>query len=215
MDFWDFHTHQSGRINSIRNADLDTLPELGTYSLGIHPWDLEKNWEQKLAVIAEEARGNLAVLAIGECGFDRPKGPDLKLQKAAISAQGQLALELDIPVILHCVKSHDLLLEYLKTEQSIPNIIWHGWNLKPELGRILLEYPVYFSFGRHLLFPQSQATQWLKLVPIDRVFLETDDADNEISEIYQAASLILGLSMDHLDLLVRENWNKISSRKIK
>ncbi|MDX5338998.1 MAG: TatD family hydrolase, partial [Cyclobacteriaceae bacterium] len=117
--------------------------------------------------------------------------------------------------ILHCVKGHDLLLEFIKHENSIPNILWHGWNLKPELAEALLGFPIYFSFGKHLLHPHSNASEWLKNVPQDRIFLETDDSDVEISEIYQAASLILGLPLDHLDQLVRENWNKISSRKIK
>ena len=215
MDFWDFHTHQSGCRFSIQNAELGSITDKGTFSLGIHPWDLDENWEEYLEKIAKVAKENLSILAIGECGFDRLKGPDIRLQKDAFCSQTQLASTLDIPIILHCVKGHELLVEFLKNEKPIQKIIWHGWNLKPDLGRALLEFPVYFSFGKHLLFPESNAQKWLKSVPINRVFLETDDAGIEISQIYQAASLILGLPLDQLDEQVRDNWNKISSRKIK
>lgn len=215
MDFWDFHTHQAIRPNSILNAELDFFSSGQRCSLGIHPWDLEENWKSKLEKISKLACENQSIIAIGECGFDRLKGPSLELQKAAFKAQANLAFDLGIPVILHCVKGHDLLLEYLNHEKSIPNILWHGWNLKPELAKALLRFPVYYSFGKQLLKPDSNASRWLKIVPRDRVFLETDDSNLEISQIYQAASLILGLPLDLLDQQVKDNWNKISSRKIK
>ncbi|WP_026952953.1 TatD family hydrolase [Algoriphagus mannitolivorans] len=215
MDFWDFHTHQTGKANSIQNAGLDTLANHQACSLGIHPWFLEEGWEDIFEEISKQVQQNTSILAIGECGFDRLKGPALELQKSAFRAQAKLAHELGVPLILHCVKGHDLFLEFLKKEKSLPNILWHGWNLKPELGQALLDYPVYFSFGKHLLLPSSHAAEWLKRVPLDRVFLETDDSKIEIAQIYQAASLILGLPLDRIDQQVRDNWNKISSRKIK
>lgn len=215
MNFWDFHTHQNGMANSISNAGLDNYGYLQACSLGIHPWYLGESWEGVFEEISSIASQCPSVLAIGECGFDRLKGPVLEIQKRAFRAQANLAHELGIPLILHCVKGHDLLLEFLKKGNSIPNILWHGWNLKPDLGQALLDYPVYFSFGKHLFLPSSNAADWLKRIPLDRIFLETDDSKIEIAQIYQAASLILGLPLDRIDQQVRENWNKISSRKIK
>jgi TatD DNase family protein len=182
--------------------------------MGLHPWFLDENWQVKLELIKNIARQNPKLLAIGECGFDRLKGPGILIQKAAFRAQAELAKELEIPVILHCVKGFDLLLEYLKAEKNPPSIIWHGWNLKAELATQLLEFPVFFSFGKHLQNPSSNAFGWLNQCPRERVFFETDDSGLEIHSVYQAASLILRLPMEQLGQLVISNWNRISKRKI-
>lgn len=214
MNLWDIHTHRQGREQSIFNfLDFSEIPDQ-CFSLGLHPWFLEENWEIKLAQIKDIATGNTKLFAIGECGFDRMRGPAIPIQKEAFRAQASLANELGIPLILHCVKGHDLILEFLKTEKNPPCIIWHGWNLKPELARSLLDFPVFFSFGRRLQIENSNAAGWLNQCPIDRVFFETDDSDLEIHSVYQAASLILRLPIEELGQLVLANWNRISKRKI-
>lgn len=214
MNLWDFHTHQNQVALTIYQWKLGADPPNGNFSVGIHPWDLDLDWESDFRELEAIAQSDSKVLAIGESGFDRLKGPAINLQKTAFRAHTQLARDLGIPMILHCVKGHDLLVEYLKREKNPPNILWHGWNLKPELAVQLLNYPVYFSFGSALLKENSNASQWLKVCPKDRVFLETDNSGIGITEIYQSASLILGLSSGHLGELSIHNWNRISSRKI-
>jgi TatD DNase family protein len=183
-------------------------------SLGIHPWELDSNWERYFEKIKLEATQNPCVLAIGEAGVDRLKGPEIPLQKEAFYAQARAAVELGIPLILHCVKGHDLLMEYLKSTKNPPAILWHGWNQKSELATPLLHFPVFFSFGKQLLHPGSNAAKWLAACPIDRVFFETDDSELKIESIYQAASLILQLPEARLAEQVIANWNAISKRKI-
>ena len=214
MHCWDIHTHREGQLHSILQVGKSTMTEEVAVSLGIHPWELDSNWESHFEKIKREACQNLCVLAIGEAGFDRLNGPEISLQKAAFHAQARAAAELGIPLILHCVKSHDLLLEYLKSAMNPPCIIWHGWNQKPELAAQLLPFPVFFSFGRQLLHPGSNAAKWLAACPIGRVFFETDDSELKIESIYQAASLILQLPEARLAEQVIANWNTISKRKI-
>ena len=214
MHCWDFHTHREGQIHSIFQAGKSTLVEGVPVSLGIHPWELDSNWETHFEKIKWEAAQNPCVLVIGEAGFDRLMGPEISLQKVAFYAQARAAAELGIPLILHCVKAHDLLLEYLKSAKNPPNIIWHGWNQKPELARQLLPFPVFFSFGKHILHPGSNAEKWLKSCPLDRVFFETDDSGLEIGSIYQRASLLLQLPVAKLAVQVITSWNAISKRKI-
>jgi len=214
MHCWDFHSHREGQPYSILQAGGTKIVAGIPVSLGIHPWEVAPNWEVAFEKIKEEAAQNLQVLAFGEAGFDRLKGPEIPLQKAAFYAQASLAAQLEIPLILHCVKGHDLLIEYLKSTKNPPAILWHGWNQKPELARQLLPFPVFFSFGKQLLQPSSNAAQWLSACPSDRVFFETDDSALEIAAIYQAASLILQLPEAVLAERVIDNWNAISKRKI-
>ncbi len=214
MHCWDIHTHQELQPHSIFQAGKSPLAEGLPISMGIHPWEVDSNWESDFEKIKLEVVQNPFVLAIGEVGVDRLKGPDIPLQKDAFYAQARAAAELGIPLILHCVKSHDLLLEYLKSAKNPPCIIWHGWNQKPALARQLLPFPVFFSFGKQLLYAGSNAAKWLAACPLDRVFFETDDSNLEIGSIYQAASLILQLPQASLAEQVIANWNVISKRKI-
>lgn len=214
MHCWDIHTHREGQPYSIHQVGKSTIEEGIPVSMGIHPWQLFFNWERHFEKIKQGVTQNSCVLAIGEAGFDRLKGPDIPLQKEAFSAQASMAARLEIPLILHCVKAHDLLLEYLKSAKNPPCIIWHGWNQKPELARQLLPFPVFFSFGKHLLHPGSNAAKWLAGCPIDRIFFETDDSGVEIDSIYQAASLLLQLPVASLAAQIVTNWNAISKRKI-
>jgi TatD DNase family protein len=214
MHCWDFHTHQERQPYSIFQAEGVKIEAGIPFSVGIHPWEVEPNWQAPFEKIKQEVAQNRHVLAIGEAGFDRLKGPEILLQKAAFYAQASLAFQLEIPLILHCVKGHDLLMEYLKSTKEPPAILWHGWNQKPELARQLLPFPVFFSFGKQVLQPGSHAAHWLSACPADRVFFETDDSALEIAAIYQAASLILQLPEAVLAERVIANWNAISKRKI-
>ncbi|MEY3565824.1 MAG: hypothetical protein RJA23_1994 [Bacteroidota bacterium] len=214
MHCWDIHTHRQGQPYTIFQAGKANMRAGIPVSMGIHPWELDFNWEVVFEKIKREAAQNPWVLAIGEAGIDRLKGPQIPLQKEAFYAQAKAAAELGIPLILHCVKSHDLLLEYLKSAKNPPCIIWHGWNQKLELATQLLRFPVFFSFGQPLVHSDSNAAKWLVACPIDRLFFETDDSELEIESIYQAASLILQLPEARLAEQVIANWNAISKRKI-
>ncbi len=214
MELFDVHTHQENSKNAVYNLKPDLIPsDTGTYSAGLHPWFLDETWKTQLDKI-EKLADNPKLVAIGEAGFDRLQGPAILIQKEAFAAQAELSHRLGIPLILHSVKGHDLLLEFLKGSPKIPNIIWHGFNLKTHLAEQLLEFPVYFSFGKALLQPDSNASQWLKACPLERFFFETDDSSLDIYSIFKAASLILGLSVNQLQQQVVYNWNKISNRKI-
>ncbi|WP_297337305.1 TatD family hydrolase [Algoriphagus sp.] len=215
MSAIDFHTHQLSASTVILNREGFEGDEASIeyFSIGLHPWALSDNWREKWEKLKKLSE-NPNCLAIGEAGFDRIKGADLELQQPAFESQCQLAQKLNIPLILHCVRGHDLLLAYLKKTKNPPQIIWHGWNLKPHLAEELLDFPVSFSFGKQLLLPESNAAKWLTRCPGKRIFLETDDSNLAIAEIYKSASLILQLPCEQLAQLTKENWNRISSRKL-
>ncbi|WP_157198524.1 TatD family hydrolase [Mariniradius saccharolyticus] len=211
IDLPDFHTHTPGKSLGILNLGIPESPSTGIYSMGLHPWYLNGNWEKALEILTKKLE-DPRIVAVGECGFDGIRGPGLAIQKAAFEAQAALAKSLGLPIILHCVKGLHLLQEFLK-KHSQP-IIWHGFNLHPDAGKSLLGQPVYFSFGKHILVAGTQAQAWLKICPLDKVFFETDDSGLPIETIYRQASLILGLPIERLREVALGNWNRISSRKI-
>jgi len=213
MQLLDLHTHQASVDFAICNQGTSQGKAKSWYSLGLHPWYLKESWQHDLDEMKTFAYDH-NLMAIGECGFDLIKGPSESIQQAAFLAQIHWAQELGLPIIMHQVKGLHLLQQVLKNEQELPAIIWHGYNQKSSIGASLLDFSIYFSFGKDLLKSGSNAQEFLKICPIERIFLETDDSDLNIEQIFSQASLLLQLPVETLGRQVVDNWNKISNRKI-
>ena len=187
------------------NMSADTY-----FSLGIHPWFIECQ-DIDLAIETFKAYGNHPkLLAIGECGLDRTINTDLSLQTLVFRRQIELSEQLHKPLIIHCVRAFNELIQIKKSvNTSVPWIV-HGYNNKPESARQLLKHDCYLSLGKALLNRQSNATQVLAILPLDRLFLETDDAnDISISAIYTAAAKITGLTADALRQQIFSNFKRV------
>ena len=166
------------------------------YSAGIHPWYIGEK-EVQLQLLSELAK-DPKCLAIGECGLDRLCSTPLELQMEVFKDQIELAEKLQKPLIIHCVKAFDELLKIKKLfKTDIPWVI-HGFNQKTEIAKQLLAQGFYFSLGKALLNPESNASKWLLEIPIERLLLETDDTEISIEKIYKVATSTLNLSVSEL-----------------
>jgi TatD DNase family protein len=179
----------------------------GYFSLGIHPWFLaQQNVERAFDLIVQQC-ANPNMLAIGECGLDRYQGPSLTTQIDVFSRQAKLAKQLNKPLIVHCVRAFDELLHIKKSCETTSVWIVHGCNCKPHLATRLLEQGCYLSFGKALQNPPSHAYKILNDMPLERLFLETDAADElSIDDIYRAAATIRRLDIDTLRRQIRNNF---------
>lgn len=213
MQYLDLHTHQDLVDFAIFNQGTAQEKAKAWYSLGLHPWNLNDTWEQDF-VKMKSYSNDKNLIAIGECGFDLIKGPAESIQQAAFLVQLHWAEELGLPVIMHQVKGLHLLHQLLKHEKQLPAIIWHAYNQKSSIGASLLDFQIYFSFGKDLLKPGSNAQEFLKICPFERIFFETDDSGFNIEQIFSQASLLLQLPVETLAKQVIDNWNSISKRKI-
>jgi len=61
----------------------------------------------------------------------------------------------------------------------------------------------YLSFGKSILQLQNKVT--FKQVPMDRIFLETDETNISIQEIYKEAAAIKNISLETLSLQIKKN----------
>ena len=69
MNFFNFHHHHSFYYYGIYNLNsYEPLPEI-YFSTGIHPKDIDKNWQESLEKIKEISLQKNC-LAIGDCGLD-------------------------------------------------------------------------------------------------------------------------------------------------
>lgn len=184
MTWFDVHTHTSGQPSSMFNVVLnnnEVPPRDGYFSVGLHPWfDLNTEDLQKLETHLKDPR----CLAIGETGLDRVKKENFELQMEYFKAHLELAIKYKKPVVLHCVRAYqDILDVLLKLKFSLP-IIFHDYNAGVEItARLLKEENYFFSFGDKLFKGNSKAMKSLPLIPKERLLLETDDSNRSIAAI--------------------------------
>lgn len=167
---------EPGEIPAIR-ALADRFPEL-RYSVGVHPLDSEHWQNDTPQVLREAALADSRVVAIGELGLDLFREPNLDRQWTMLRPQLDLAVELDLPVIIHCRDAAEPMLAELRqrAEQgACPQGVMHCWSGTPEEMQGFLELGFYISFSGNVTFPKAEATHaCAQRVPADRYLVETD-----------------------------------------
>lgn len=205
MYLFNFHHHTSYKWG-ITNLEMGTPLPPGPFSVGLHPMQLDSNWQVSFQQVEELAKSPQCI-AIGECGFDRRSLSNTFLQSEVFLKHIQLANLVRKPIIIHCVKMHDLLIKYRK-ESSVP-LILHGFNNKAQTGKMLLDAGFYISFGISLLHNVSLQAFALE-VPIERIFLETDDSTVPIQRLYSTLSTLKELSISAVQTQMLKNLQTIT-----
>ncbi|SDG91154.1 TatD DNase family protein [Dyadobacter soli] len=150
------------------------------------------------------------VLAIGECGLDKLTATDWNMQCRAFEWQIALAEELRKPLVIHCVKAFQECLEFLK-RTSVP-VIFHGVNNRITLVRPVIEAGYFLSFGKTLLHPNAAILETFRAVPLEQLFLETDDSPTDIREIYKTAAQLRNIPEKEIVLQLESNFGKVFKR---
>lgn len=176
-------------------------------SLGIHPWYIQNTWKTDLAYLKnDEFLSDL--IAIGEVGLDKLIDIDFALQKEVFYEQILWAEEIQKPLIIHCVKAFQEILLMKKQTKSTVNWVFHGFSKKIELANQLIKEGCYLSFG-HALLTNLTVQKTFREVPITKIFLETDDKDLDIQEIYVKASQLKNVSLQFLEEQIEQNFKQI------
>ena len=206
MNLFNFHHHTLGNFYGIYNLELgENVPE-SYFSVGIHPKDIDENWQKHFEAFKKISLQDNC-LAIGECGLDALIDIDANLQKTVFERQILWANEIQKPVIIHCVKRFQELIPFQKLAE-VPLII-HGFNKKKSVTDEMLKHGFFLSFGKSVLYNLSLQSI-LKEIPIDKIFLETDDTDFDIAELYQKVSEIKEISLEELQKKISENLQSIN-----
>jgi len=183
------------------------------WSFGIHPWFLNENNHSLLIKSVRDIAGDPLLSAIGEAGFDKIKGPEMKLQISTFEAQVEIAEEFNKPLVIHCVKAWDeLIASHKKLKPSTPWLI-HGFHGKKELASQLLSRGMYLSIWYSFaLIPES--AELIRFIPRDRLFLETDGSDVDIMDIYNKVAEDLKMNITDLKSMIFENFNEFFALKL-
>ena len=167
---------EPAEIPAIRSL-ADRFPEM-RYSVGVHPLDTQHWSSDTVDVLRQAALDDPRVVAIGELGLDLFRDKNLEEQLAVLRPQLDLAVELNLPVIVHCRDAAEPMLDELRTRRSegcCPAGVMHCWGGTPEEMHAFLELGFYISFSGTVTFPKALATHaCAEQVPEDRFLVETD-----------------------------------------
>ena len=208
----DIHTHNPvpAGVRGIRNLyrHFDQVEEPGFFSIGLHPWHVtETGWKEAYKNLQQWCH-HRHVVAIGECGLDKVCGTSFSLQQEVFKQQVQLAKELNKPLLVHCVKAYQEVLQLLQEQTLSVPVVFHGFNKSTELGLELVKKGYYLSFGKKLL-QSTRLRQLLLQIPSSSFFLETDDAALSIAEVYQITAATLQIQEKALSLQLAENVARV------
>jgi len=212
MKLVNFHTHKP-QLNSnsicVVPCDVDNFNDFSSLyykTIGLHPWKTDSSevglWLGKLNELAKQND----FIGVGEIGLDRLKGAPLKNQIDIFEKIVGIATEHKKPIIIHCVRCWTELIAILTKSKyhDIPKAI-HGFRAKADVAKQLIDNGFYLSFGTPLIHATPELAEALTLVPRNKLFLETDDTEIPIYEVYDAAADILDSTIEELVGVTNQN----------
>jgi len=205
MEFFDFHHHDFNKKNGIYNLKLNEIPPANYFSAGIHPQDISDRFEEDFLWLKTIVKSENCV-AIGECGLDGLVEIDENLQHEIFQKQIELANEIRKPIIIHCVKRFSQLIQF-KKKSKVPMIV-HGFNKRKTIGDEMLKNDFCLSFGKSALY-NVNLQDFLKEIPIDQLFLETDSADFEIKDLYYKIAELKSCRIEDFQKKIKENLKNL------
>ena len=152
-------------------------------------------------------------MALGELGIDKNFGTNLDLQIQVFRAQVALAEEYQKKVlIIHCIKAFQEMIEEKKRRSN--DFIWvlHGFNGSRELIQQLLDQGFYFSVGALLFQEKAKISKHLQHIPLERLFIESDQSSIGIKDIYSRVAQLLKMDRKDLNRKIEQNLKQILSR---
>lgn len=145
----------------------------GHYAIGLHPW-----WADQFPVSELPSALNAAMsgaVAVGECGLDALRDIPMSLQCEVLTCHIDVAIAHELPLILHCVKAHDMLLSMLKTHRPPAGGVVHGFGGSLEIARQYVELGFKIGVGGMATRPHaSRAHRAFTELPLSALLLETD-----------------------------------------
>lgn len=144
-------------------------------ALGLHPEEVKADWQEQLLPIVTALKTNKCI-AVGEIGLDYHwEKTFVTEQKEALAEQLELALNLNLPVLLHNRDATEDMLRLLTPfcKRGLRGVM-HCFTGSRETAERIINMGLYLGIGGVLTFKNSKLAETLTHVPLERIMLETD-----------------------------------------
>ena len=160
---------------------LDTCQQFPGYCypmLGLHPEEVKADWREQLAEIKFSILNSQFSIGIGEVGLDFYWSREFEQEQLlAFEEQVRWSVELQLPLMIHCRKAQNELVNILKRyKDQLPGGVFHCFTGNEQEARQLLEFEGFvLGIGGVSTFKKSHLPEVLPAcVPLERLVLETD-----------------------------------------
>jgi TatD DNase family protein len=192
-------------------------------AVGIHPHEvkgIDAGTYDALRVLAQQEK----VVAIGEIGLDffydhSPR----EVQLRRFAEQLDLALELDLPVIIHDREAHAETLRILQQHRGRLRGVLHCFSGDAAMARECLEMGFYLSVAGPVTYKKAeQLRAVVREIPLERLLVETDcpylapqpwrGKRNEPAYVMETARCLAGIrgvAAGEMEWLTEENARRL------
>lgn len=191
--------------------------------MGLHPCYVKEDFIEQLKVV-EDWFKKRKFLAVGEIGtdlyWDKAFWPQ---QQEAFHFQCKLALEYDLPIVIHCRESIDETIEMV-SEYAGKGLrgVFHCFTGSVEQAKKIVELDFYLGLGGVSTFKNGGMDQVIPYLDKSRIILETDSPylaptpkrgkRNEPAYVRLVADKVaefLGLPIEELTDITSRNSNRL------
>ena len=146
-----------------------------SFMLGVHPGHADV-WDDGVAQLLRDAIRQFQPVAVGEIGLDFFRGEtNVEVQAKAFEEQLDIAREAGIPAAIHMRDAEPLILDVLRTQQELPELLFHSFDGSEALTDWIIESGSHVGVGGLATRTKSTALQaQIKRIPIEQIVLETD-----------------------------------------
>jgi len=201
LDFPDFDADRNEVLNHSRRLGVRRMVVLGVYqqnwqrvwdlvqqdaqlyaAFGLHPVYLDDHRPADLTELGDwltRLKGHRQLCAVGEIGLDYfLEHLDRERQQTLFEAQLQLAVDFQLPALLHVRRSHAAVIATLKRIRLLRGGIIHAFAGSQEEAREYIKLGFKLGLGGAATWPQAlRMHKVIAQLPLDSVVLETDSPD--------------------------------------
>lgn len=201
LDFPDFDSDRRDVLAHSRTVGVRRMVVLGVYqqnwqrvwdlvhadeglfaAFGLHPVYLDEHRPADLSALGDwlsRLQGHRQLCAVGEIGLDYfLEHLDRDRQQSLFEAQLKLAVDFQLPALLHVRRSHAAVIATLKRIRLRRGGIIHAFAGSREEAREYIKLGFKLGLGGAATWPQAlRMHKVLAQLPLDAVVLETDSPD--------------------------------------
>lgn len=141
-------------------------------AIGVHPVDVNKLTVDDIIPYL----GKDKVVAVGETGIDLYWNKDnLEKQKTYFVRQIELAIQYDLPIIIHTRNSFDEAYDCVKPYKGKLRGVFHSFSSGLKEAKMVIDLGLYIGISGVVTFPKAiELKEIVKEVSLEHLLLETD-----------------------------------------
>ena len=165
----------SSKYNSRMHDLKKKFPDRVFCMIGLHPCYVDENFRFEIDFVKKQIQKN-DYKAIGEIGIDLfHEKKYFKQQVIAFEEQIKLAIEYNLPIVIHSRESFDEIFEVLKKYKSNRlRGIFHCFTGDKEQAKKIIGLNFLLGIGGVVTFKNGKISKFLSSIPLNKIVLETD-----------------------------------------